>query len=385
MKDLEKKIFDYLKAREEDIIADIVTLAGAESPTKDKAACDACARVLAGLYRDRLGAVSRLIPSESGGDNIVTDLGEGDRTLLIVGHYDTVHPVGSVKIRREGRLLYGPGVTDMKGGDVMAIWALKALSDLGVKPDKRVTLVNNSDEETGSEHSRPLLLEKAKECFACVVCEPAFGADGKIKVARKGGGSVTIRCYGKAAHAGNSPADGVNANVELAHQIIFVQSLCDFGPGGSTFTPNKIVRGGTASNVISDYAEAVADWRMCVPEAVEAGRKIFAERKAVLPGARVEFDVRVGHPPMADNAENRALYAQLESCAADLDLRIERAGMIGGCSDGNDISFAGTPTIDGMGPVGDFMHNPGEVMFLDYLVPRTALLASFISRVRPVK
>ncbi len=385
MKDLERKIFDYLKAHEEDVIADIVTLARAESPTKDKAACDACARVLAGLYRDRLGAETQIVPSERSGDNLVTVWGEGDKTLLVVGHYDTVHPVGSVKIRREGNVLYGPGVDDMKGGDVMAIWALKALKDLGVKPDKRVMLINNSDEETGSDFSRPLLLEKAKECFACVVCEPAYGTDGKIKVARKGGGSITIKCYGKAAHAGNNPADGVNANVELAHQIIFAQSQCDFGPGGSTFTPNMIVWGGTASNVISDYAEAIVDWRMCVPEAVEEGRKIFAERNAVLPGARVEFDVHVGHPPMADNEANRCLYAQLESCAADLDMHIERAGMIGGCSDGNDISFAGTPTIDGLGMVGDFMHNPNEHAFLDYLVPRCALLASFINRVRPVK
>jgi len=385
VKELEKKIFDYLKAHEEDIIADIETLAKAESPTADKAACDACARVLAGLYKDRIGVTTELVPSEKSGDNLVSVYGEGDKTLLIVGHYDTVHPVGSVPLRREGNVLYGPGVCDMKGGDVMAIWALKALKELGVKLDKRVMVINNSDEETGSDNSRPLMLEKAKDCFACIVCEPAFGVEGKIKVARKGGGSIRIKCYGKAAHAGNNPADGVNANVELAHQILFAQSVCDYGPGGSTFTPNKIVCGGTVSNVISDYAEAIVDWRMCVPEAVEAGKKIFAERKAVLPGARVEFDIHVGHPPMADNEVNRALYTQLEGCAADLDMHIEKTGMIGGCSDGNDISFAGTPTIDGMGVVGNFMHNPNEQMFLEHLVSRTALLASYICRVQPVK
>ena len=209
MKELEKKIFDYLKAHEEDIIADIETLAKAESPTADKAACDACARVLAGLYKDRIGVTTELVPSEKSGDNLVSVYGEGDKTLLIVGHYDTVHPVGSVPLRREGNVLYGPGVCDMKGGDVMAIWALKALKELGVKLDKRVMVINNSDEETGSDNSRPLMLEKAKDCFACIVCEPAFGVEGKIKVARKGGGSIRIKCYGKAAHAGNNPADGV--------------------------------------------------------------------------------------------------------------------------------------------------------------------------------
>ncbi|MBP5211779.1 MAG: M20 family peptidase, partial [Pyramidobacter sp.] len=122
MKELEKKIFDYLKAHEEDIIADIETLAKAESPTADKAACDACARVLAGLYKDRLDVTTEIVPSEKSGDNLVSVYGEGDKTLLIVGHYDTVHPVGSVPLRREGNVLYGPGVCDMKGGDVMAIW-----------------------------------------------------------------------------------------------------------------------------------------------------------------------------------------------------------------------------------------------------------------------
>ena len=153
MKDREKRIFDWLSAHKEDIIADLLALVRSESPTGDKAAVDACGRVLASLYRDRLGAVSRTVPQAEAGDHLVTELGEGERTLLIVGHIDTVHPVGSVPVRREGDVLYGPGVIDMKGGDIAVVWALKALKDLGLPVGKRVRIVNNSDEETGSHSS----------------------------------------------------------------------------------------------------------------------------------------------------------------------------------------------------------------------------------------
>ncbi|MCR5347855.1 MAG: M20/M25/M40 family metallo-hydrolase [Fretibacterium sp.] len=380
MKNQEQKIFDYLSAHREDIIADIIRLASAESPTSDKAAVDACGKVLASLYRERLGLVSEVIPQTEAGDNLVTEYGSGSRTLLIVGHFDTVHPIGSVSVRREGEILYGPGVIDMKGGDVASIWAVKAIKDLGIAMDKKVLFVNNSDEETGSKCSHDLLLEKAKGACACIVPEPATCPDGKIKPSRKGGGTIKIRCFGRAAHSGNNPRGGVDANIELAHQIIFVKDLSDYDGKGSTFSPN-IISGGKVANVVSDYAEAVVDWRMCVPEEIERTKNIFAQRGPVLPEARVEFEILVGHPPLAENERNMAMLKLFQECAADLDMKVEAAPMVGGCSDGNDISDAGIPTIDGVGMVGDFIHNPKEQLFLEHLVPRVAMLASFISRV----
>lgn len=380
MKELERRISDYLESHKEDIIADLISLVKAESPSHDKAAVDRCGRVLASLYRDRLGAETKFDRQDKTGDNLVTEIGDAARTLLIVGHFDTVHAVGSLPVRREGSILYGPGVTDMKGGDISVIWALKALKELNVDLDKKIVVVNNSDEEIGSHGSRPLLLEKAKNAFACIVAEPAATAEGLIKLSRKGTGRILIRCYGKAAHSGNEPQNGVNANIELAHQIIFTEQQSDYGPGGSTYEPN-IIRGGSADNVISNYAEARVDWRMCVPEAVEQGRALFAGRRAVLPGAKVEFDIAVGHPPMPETEGGRRLFKLLQSCCADLDMEIRAAPMVGGCSDGNDISAAGTPTIDGMGVVGRGMHSPDEQLFLDQLTPRIAMMASFIARI----
>lgn len=378
VKELERKIYDYVLSHKEDIIKDIMVLAAAESPTADKSHVDACGKVLASLYKDRLGAVSSFDAQHTSGDNLVTEVGEGEKRVLIVGHFDTVHPVGSVPLRREGNILYGPGVMDMKGGDIAAIWALKTLKDLNINVGKRVTIVNNSDEEVGSRNSKALLLEKAKGTCACIVAEPAQGKEGLIKVARKGNGTITIKCRGKASHAGSAPQDGVNANIELAHQIIFAQNLSDYSPGGSTFIPT-IISGGKVHNVVPDYAEAKVDWRVCVVPEIERAKKIFAQRKAVLPGASVEFDITVGHPPMEDNEKNRSLFALLSQCADYLELKdIKASPMVGGCSDGNDISAAGIPTIDGMGMVGEFMHNPKEYIFLDKVPERVALMASFI-------
>ena len=380
MKPKEQKLRNYIADHKEEIIADIIRLVKAESPSRDKAAADACARELASLYHERLGARSQFVPNESVGDNLVTEIGDGSRTLMIVGHYDTVHPLGAVPIRREGDKLYGPGVTDMKSGDISVIWALKALRETGVALDKKILIVNDSDEEIMSHHSRALLLKKAQEAYACIIAEPAVRGSGKIKASRKGHAAITIKCWGKAAHSGSNPGDGVNANVELCHQVLFTESLSDMRPGGTTFCAT-VVSGGSRDNVVSDYAEAKVDWRVSSPEDLARFKKIFAERKAVLPGAKVEYDIVDLHPPFPDNEASRKLYAVLEGAAADLDMTIEAAHMVGGCSDGNFIAASGVPVIDGLGCVGNFMHTPQEELYLDSIVPRISLLASFISRV----
>lgn len=380
MKELEKKIYDFVAAHKEEIIDDIVTLAASESPSSDKKSVDACGKVLSSLYKKRLGVTPKVYPQEAVGDNLVTELGEGEKSIIIVGHFDTVHAVGSVLLRREEHFLYGPGVNDMKGGDICAMWALKALSDLHIDLGKRVIVVNNSDEEIGSPYSRPLLLEKSKGASACIVVEPGAGKDGLIKISRKGNGNIKIKCYGKASHAGSAPKDGVNANIELAHQIIFIQGLSSYAIGGSTFSPT-IISGGKVSNVIPSYAEASVDWRVGTIAEMESTKKLLSERKALLPGASVEFEITVGHPPMEDSDKNRFLFTLLKGCADDLGLTdIIASPMVGGCSDGNDISAAGIPTIDGMGVVGGHSHSPKEYISLDKIVERVSLLASFIHR-----
>lgn len=379
MQSAEKKIFDYLKAHEEEIIADIIRLMEAESPSRDKAATDACARVLADMYKERLGATSEIHPTEELGDHLRTTIGDGQKKILVVGHFDTVHPIGSVPISRDERYLYGPGVMDMKGGDVAVIWALKALREcgVGIPSDKKFVVVNNSDEEIGSRSSRDLLYESAQGAAACVIAEPS--ASGGYTTSRKGGGGIMIRVHGRAAHSGAALADGINANLELAHQILFFASLTELDKR-SSFSPN-IISGGRLGNVVSDHAEARIDWRMYTPDEEDRVKKIIADRKPVIEGAKVEFEARVGRPAFPETPGGAALFDIVCEAAAALDLTATKAPTSGGISDGNLISARGIPTIDGMGVVGELAHNPGERAPIDQLVPRMATLASFFTRV----
>lgn len=379
MQGIEKEIYTYMESHKGDIISDIIELVEAESPSNDKAAADACGHVLENLYKRRLDVSPEIFPQNEVGDNLCTTFGSGERKILVLGHFDTVHPLKSVPIRQENDLLYGPGVSDMKGGDVIVIWALKALKDLGAPLDKQFVIVNNSDEEIGSFHSKDLILEKAAGCDACIVAEPADAKTGGVKLGRKGLGLVDIRCYGVAAHARNNLQDGVNANKELAHQLLFLEGLTDF-ERGTTFSVNRI-SGGKALNVVCDYAEATADWRITVPEEAQRIESILKERKPFLKGSRVEYESMIGRPPFPETPQNLALFDLLCRTAKAMDMNAVKVPMVGGGSDGNFVADAGIPTIDGMGVWGDLMHNPGEFLRLNELVPRAALLSAFFLRV----
>lgn len=378
MKTLEKEIFRYLEDHKEDMIEDILELVRAESPSSDKQAVDRCGEVLCSIYQRRLGVMPEVHEREKAGNVLCTEIGQGDKALLLLGHFDTVHKIGSVPVHRDDTCLYGPGVIDMKGGDIAIIWAMKALKELGIPTDKKVIVINNGDEEIGSGQSKGLILEKARECAACIVAEPA-DPEGKIKISRKGLARVHIRCRGKAAHSGNNPQAGINANIELAHQIIFIEGLSDYDRG-TTFSVN-LISGGKVSNAVSDYADAVVDWRMCEDSELDRCAELFKEPKNYLEGAQVEYEIELGRPPYDMNEANLNLYHLAQEVAADFDMKIEAGERSGGGSDGNFTSNAGIPTIDGMGMVGNYQHNPKECLYLDELVPRVALLAGLIHRV----
>ncbi len=379
MQDLEAKIYDYLSAHEVEILGDLEVLVKSESPTVDKEAVDACGAVLRDLYEKRLGVASRVFPAQERGDNLCTEWGTGDRKLLILGHFDTVHPIGSVPLKQEGNRLYGPGVIDMKGGLTAVIWGLRALQELGLDPKKKVVIVNNGDEEKGSNTSRSLIEQEAKGAVACLVAEPADPYTGKIKTSRKGCGHIDIVCRGKAAHSGICPEKGINANIELAHQIIALENQSDY-EGGTTYSVN-LISGGKVLNGVSDYAEAHVDWRICKQEAVPVTEAYLAKMKPVLPGAQVEMKATLNRPPLTETPESLALFALYQKCAANLDFKAEKGARSGGGSDGNFTSGMGIPTQDGLGVTGDSQHTVNEVLYLDQLVQRIAALAALILRI----
>lgn len=304
----------------------------------------------------------------------------GDRFQMLVGHTDTVWPLGTlekmplVEGEKDGRpCLKGPGVFDMKTGIVMMVSAIRALKELGITPEIAPVLVINSDEEVGSRDSRGLFVSMAKEAERAYVLEPGKDLDGKIKTARKGVGKFAIKTVGVSAHAGLDPTKGASAIVAMANIIQQLTPLTDL-ESGVTVNPG-VIRGGTRTNVIA--AECVLDVDVRVPTLHDAEALEEAIR-AIEPGidrVQVEITGQIG-PPMEATPRNQALWHSAEAIGQAMGVTFEES-YVGGGSDGNWTSLH-TATLDGLGAVGDGAHALHEFIFLDKLAERTTLLAMLL-------
>lgn len=293
---------------------------------------------------------------------------------MMIGHYDTVWPIGTVSERPfsvEGNIARGPGVFDMKGGLVQMVFALKAIKELDLSPELTPIVLVNSDEEVGSRDSGRFVRKLAQRVDRTFVLEPAMGESGIIKTARKGVGRFTITVHGKAAHAGLDPEGGASAILELSHVIQQLFALNDLDKGVTINVGT--VNGGVHPNVIAPHSQAVADVR--VPTASEGKRieKIIHSIEPSTPGVRLMIDGRIGRPAMEESPRNSALWQKAQELGHDLGLQL-RHGRAGGGSDGNTTSQY-TATLDGLGPVGDGAHADHEFLYIDKTLERTALLA----------
>jgi glutamate carboxypeptidase len=356
----------------------IDALVSIESPTDDKAAVDRCGTEL----RTRAAAMGmrvRIEPRPDAGDHTVAEIGEGRPRILLVGHVDTVWPLGQLARmpleRRDGRL-WGPGTLDMKVGVSMGLLATRAVFEASPPRAGSVALLCTSDEETGSGTSRALIEAEAVASDAVLVLEPAL-AGGALKTSRKGIGQYRLAVTGVAAHAGVDPRKGVSAIRELARQILALEALHDLDRGVSVNV--GLVGGGTRPNVVAEAAHAVVDVR--APSRDDAVRidGAFRALRPILPGAGLAITGGFERPPMERSAGVAALYAHAQAAAATLGQTIAEGGT-GGGSDGNFTAALGVPTLDGLGAVGDGAHALHEHVELDRLVPRTALLATLIAR-----
>ena len=316
------------------------------------------------------------------GDLVIGTLrGSGTARVLLVGHMDTVFDDGTAAerpFRIEGDIAYGPGVSDMKGGLLAGFLAVEALLEAGVDGFGTITYVCNPDEEIGSPFSGPVIRELAPQHDAALVLEGAR-ENGDIVSARKGITDYTILVHGRAAHAGVEPEKGRNALLEAAHKIIALQSLNGRWPG---VTVNVgVVRGGTRTNVVPERCELHVDLRASALESLQAAEaeieRICAQ--AETPDVTLEVQGSGWHRPMEKKEGGVRLVALAKEVGAELGFEVRDAAT-GGASDANTTSAAGTPTLDGLGPIGGDDHAPGEWMDLSSVVPRTALLAGIISR-----
>ena len=317
------------------------------------------------------------------GDLVVATLrGGGGPRLLLVGHTDTVFDEGTAAARPfriEGTTAYGPGVSDMKAGLLTGFFAVEVLLEAGFQGFEHITYVCNPDEEIGSPFSGPVIRDLAPQHDAAFVLEGAR-ANGDIVSARKGVTDYTITVHGRAAHAGVEPEKGRNALLEAAHKIVALQALNDRWPG---VTVNVgVARGGTRSNVVPESCELHVDLRSPELATLEEAEAEIARICAdtVVRDVTIEVAGSGWHRPM-EKKEGGARLAQLAiDVAGELGFELRDAAT-GGASDANTTSAAGTPTLDGLGPIGGDDHAPGEWVDLASIVPRVAMLAGILGRV----
>lgn len=296
---------------------------------------------------------------------------------LLIGHCDTVWPFGTLDampLHREGTLLHGPGVFDMKAGLTHTIFALRLLRELGHEPAVRPVVLINSDEEIGTQDTFRAIGRLARLADRAFVTEPSLAPDGRLKTARKGVAQYKVTVHGRSAHAGLNPEEGVSAILELSY---LVQQLHAFNDPGRGVTVNVgTIDGGMRPNVVAPRSTAYVDVR--VPTHADAVRiqEAFEQLQPTQPGARLEVEVHEGRLPMEFTAGGQWLWAAASELAAAMDFELDH-GMAGGGSDGN-ITNQYTPTLDGLGAVGDGAHSPNEHIDLAHMAPRIALLAGLL-------
>jgi glutamate carboxypeptidase len=355
------------------VIEDLVRL---ESPSTDKAALDRVGAAVARLFVE-LGARAAPVPQERSGDHLRVELGTGGEQVLVIGHFDTVWPIGQIEtmpIRRENGRLYGPGAYDMKAGIATTLLASRILIETGRLPSHRLAMVWTSDEEVGSDTSRDILEAEARRSRAVFVLEPAL-AGGGVKTARKGVADFRIEAFGISAHAGVDPDKGASAIHELAWQTVQLLALND-PSRGLTINVGRI-GGGTRPNVVA--ADAAMDVDVRIPTQADAVRVTTAITALVPRDPRVRLRVSggVNRPPMERTPGVAALYERAARIARQLGRELPE-GATGGGSDGNFTAALGIPTLDGLGPDGGGAHALHEHVLIDSVPFRAALLAELL-------
>lgn len=352
----------------DDMLADLAALVEVESPSLDVEALESSADVLVNLIEARLGGSCERVASPAG-PHVHWKRG-GEPTALLIGHHDTVFPLGTLAARPfavEDGIARGPGVFDMLAGIVQAVHGLSRLADI-----TGVELLFSADEEVGSIHSRDLIEERARACGAVLVLEPSADG-GALKTGRKGCGTFVVTVGGLAAHAGLEPEKGVNALVESAHQVL---SIAEIGRPeiGTTVTPT-VGAAGTADNVVPAEATISVDVRV---ESADEKDRVEAAMAALTPlDQRATVTVRggVNRPPMPESA-SAALFRLAERVAPGIEGRA-----VGGGSDGNFTAAIGVPTLDGLGAVGGGAHADTEHVIVSTMPDRAALIANLVAAV----
>jgi glutamate carboxypeptidase len=353
-----------------------------ESPTYDAAAVN---RMMGLAARDLalMGAAIEIVPGRMGfGDCVRARLphrNAGEPGILILGHFDTVHPVGTLAHlawRRDGERCYGPGICDMKGGNFIALEALRRLAAAGVPTPLPVTVLFTSDEEVGSPSTRDLIEAEAARHRYVLVPEPGREDNGVV-TGRYAIARFNLESVGRPSHAGARLADGRSAIREMARRIVEIEQMtsddCTFSVG--------VIRGGQWVNCVATT---------CTGEALSMAKRQGdldrgVERMLALAGTRDEVSFRVTRgvtrPVWEPDERTLALYEHAVGIAEGLGFDLPH-GSAGGGSDGNFTGAMGIPTLDGLGVRGGQYHTLQEYILVDSLPQRGRLMAGLLASLK---
>jgi glutamate carboxypeptidase len=377
-------MYDTIASHYEQFIKDLETIVNIDSGSHYAAGMEK----IAAFFKERFEKIGWTTTNYSFDDGKVPCLEVTNRPpsksdsafdLLFLGHMDTVFKQGTAAARpftKDGKRAFGPGVCDMKGGLVTMLHIAEILQQTGVAEDIAIAMAFNGDEEVGSRASRPWYEGLAAKSSCVFVFEP-WRSTGERVLHRKGGGNFEVICHGKAAHAGAAPEDGANAVIELAHQILAVKELARIDRG--TTVNVTVISGGTADNVIPDYASAKVDVRIAQENEGQRIEDSFQalERSTHTPGVRVQVRGGINRKPMVPSEKTQQLWEQIKAIGEDIGLEMTLTAT-GGCSDGNYTASLGIPTIDAMGVRGGCVHSEDEYIELDSIISNLHLMCEIV-------
>jgi glutamate carboxypeptidase len=372
------EILDYFTQRRDETIEMIRQIVEIESPSYDVARSKLVTSWIENEVRKlpKEIEIERVSADNYGDHLLIRAFPKLKNNVLLLGHTDTVHPVGTRLLnptRIEDGKFFGCGIFDMKSGIVLMLEALRFITATGTEPSRAITILLSCDEEVGSFTGRELVEREAQTAEACFVFEPSAG--GRVKTGRKGTGMFSIKTRGVPAHAGLEPEKGASAILELARIIEKLHELNNL-PAGTTVNVCT-ARGGTTINVVPEHAECTVDVRFT---SIEEAARIERSVRDLMPfDDRVTLEISggVNRPPLERTPAVAALFENAKRIAAGIDYELGET-QVGGASDGNFVGALGVPVLDGLGITGDGAHRLDEHILVDDIAKRAALAASLL-------
>jgi glutamate carboxypeptidase len=369
------KIFEYFQNRQASFLSSIREIVEIESPSFN---AEKSTEVVRWIEKELLKiplefSIEKIIAEGYGEHLVVKTFSADEKPILLLGHTDTVHPIGTKlhnPTRIEDEKFYGCGIFDMKANIVLMLEVLRFFAETNLKPKRPITILLSCDEEVGSLTGREIVEREARNAAFCLVCEPS--ANGKVKTGRKGTGMFTLKAHGIPAHAGLEPEKGASAILEISKQIPKIHELNNLEKGTTANVCQ--INGGTASNVIPEHAECSVDVRFSLMSEAAKIENSIKNLRSNDEKVTLEISGAINRPPMERTEKVVNLYEKAKNLAQSFGYELGET-QVGGASDGNFVGALNIAVLDGLGVAGNGAHTLNEYILIDDLPQRATLLA----------